>query len=515
MAKRKATGRKKRRRAALSVRTVRRLIQIVSLAFFLYLFALTVGMVDPRTGEMRLVSPIPVFLYLRADPLLSAATMIAAREWIPILALFAIPILALTILFGRVFCGWICPLGVILDAADATVFRVRKRKDRPLDRRVKFYILAGLAVTALASAQLVYFFDPIALLTRSLVLAVYAPLQMVARTIAPGLGSGGLFHESQVFYRSNVIALAVFLTIIGLNSLAKRYWCRGLCPLGALLGLLSKVSILRRVCAAGCNDCGVCVRNCKTGAIREDPRKYSVAECINCYNCTRVCPQNVVSIPISGEPSGCRRDLSLSRRRLLQGLGLGAAWALMAKTNADAKLARDSRIKLSSGKLIRPPNALPEQGFLAKCVRCGECMKVCPTGGLQPAISEAGLEGFWSPVLVPTIGECTQMCNLCSRVCPTGAIQPFEIREKPKIFMGTAEIDRSQCIVWNSGRRCMVCDEVCSYNAVYWKTVDGVRVPFVDESKCVGCGICENNCPVHPVSAIKVYSFGDKRRKRS
>ena len=194
---------------------------------------------------------------------------------------------------------------------------------------------------------------------------------------------------------------------------------------------------------------------------------------------------------------------------------MGAAWALLVKTNADAKLARDSQIKLSSAKLIRPPNALPEQEFLAKCVRCGDCMKVCPTGGLQPAISEAGLEGFWSPVLVSKIGECTQACNLCSQVCPTGAIQPFEIREKPKIFLGTAVIDRSQCVAWSLGRRCLLCDEVCSYNAVDARVVDGVRVPFVNQTVCVGCGICENNCPVHPVAAIKVYSFGDKRRKRS
>jgi ferredoxin len=200
---------------------------------------------------------------------------------------------------------------------------------------------------------------------------------------------------------------------------------------------------------------------------------------------------------------------------LLQGLGLGAAWVLLVKTDTSAKLARDSQIKLSSEKLIRPPNALPEQEFLARCARCGECMKVCPTGGLQPAIAEAGLEGFWSPVFVPKIGECTEKCNLCSQVCPTSAIQSFEIGEKPRIFLGTAVIDRSQCIVWKSGRGCLLCDEVCSYNAVYTKVVNGVRSPFVDETKCVGCGICENNCPIHPVSAIKVYSFGDKRRKRS
>ncbi len=140
-------------------------------------------------------------------------------------------------------------------------------------------------------------------------------------------------------------------------------------------------------------------------------------------------------------------------------------------------------------------------------------MKVCPTGGLQPAITEAGLGGLWTPVLVPRIGECVQNCNLCSRVCSSQAIQPFNIYEKRHIYIGRAVIDRSQCLVWNNDRRCLVCDEHCSYHAVYFKEIDGVRKPFVDPNKCVGCGICENACPVQPNAAIRVYSMGDRRNE--
>lgn len=504
-------GRNRPRRRVVSVRTVRRVVQVLSLGLFLYLFAVTVGVVDPYSGKARLVSPAPVDLYLRADPLIGAAAMVSAREWIPVLAWYGIPVVALTILLGRVFCGWLCPLGVTLDAADATVFRRRRSKSRTLDARLKYYILAGAAATAILSAQIVYFLDPIAILTRSLTLAVLAPLQMIVRAVSPEIGSGGLFHESQAYYRADVAAFVIFAVIIGLNSLARRFWCRSLCPLGAMLGLLSRLSLLRRICGDGCTDCGACVRDCKTGAIHENPRDYSVAECIYCYNCTQVCPEHVISIPVLGERSGARRELSLSRRRLLHGLGAGAAWALLARTNASTKVARDAQVKLSSAQLIRPPGAMPEQKFLAKCIRCGECMKVCPTNGLQPAIAEAGLEGFWTPVLVPKVGECTQKCNLCQQVCPTGAIQPFSIEEKDALYLGTAVIDRSQCVVWNASRKCLVCDEVCSYDAIYTKSVNGIRSPFVDNSKCVGCGICENNCPIHPVSAIRVFSFGDKR----
>jgi len=138
-------------------------------------------------------------------------------------------------------------------------------------------------------------------------------------------------------------------------------------------------------------------------------------------------------------------------------------------------------------------------------------MKVCPTNGLQPALTEAGIEGLWTPILVPKIGECAQNCNLCSKVCPTQAIQPFEKDEKQHIFIGTAVIDRSQCIVWNGDKACLICEEYCSYLAVHFREVDGVRRPFVNEKKCTGCGKCESACPIQPQAAIRVFSFGDKR----
>ena len=185
--------------------------------------------------------------------------------------------------------------------------------------------------------------------------------------------------------------------------------------------------------------------------------------------------------------------------------------AVLGKTNVAAKASRVGKVKTSSELLIRPPGALPEDEFVNRCIRCSECMKVCPTGGLQPALTEAGFAGLWTPVLVPKIGECTQNCNLCSQVCSSKAIEPFEIPEKSYIYIGRAVIDRSSCIVWNSDKQCLICDEHCSYHAVHWKSVDGVKRPFVDEHKCVGCGICENACPIQPVAAIRAFSFGDRR----
>ena len=118
-----------------------------------------------------------------------------------------------------------------------------------------------------------------------------------------------------------------------------------------------------------------------------------------------------------------------------------------------------------------------------------------------------------TPRLVPSQGHCEYQCNVCQHLCPTGAIQPFEIEEKANVKLGNARIDRNSCIAWYRDEYCLVCDEHCPYKAVYWKMIDNRLRPFVDPQVCVGCGMCENKCPVNPVSAIRVYSQGEKRIK--
>ena len=208
-------------------------------------------------------------------------------------------------------------------------------------------------------------------------------------------------------------------------------------------------------------------------------------------------------------------EISLSRRRVLQASGIGLAVAAVAAIDPGRKIATAAPVRLSSPFLIRPPGSVPEDEFVDRCTRCGACMKACPTNGLQPAIHEAGIEGFWTSILVPRIGCCTQECNACGEVCPTDAIRPFKIADKPKIFIGTAIIERDQCIAWNADKKCLVCDEYCSYKAIVWKVRDGYKRPFVDEKKCTGCGICESACPIQPVAAIRVYSLGAKQSPKS
>jgi MauM/NapG family ferredoxin protein len=176
--------------------------------------------------------------------------------------------------------------------------------------------------------------------------------------------------------------------------------------------------------------------------------------------------------------------------------------------------------------LLRPPGALSEKEFLRRCVKCGECMKACTTNGLQPTLFEAGLEGIWSPLLVPRIGYCEYRCTLCGQVCPTGAIKRLLPEEKAKVRIGLAMIDKSRCLPWAHGRPCIVCEEVCptSRKAILLKK-DRVRdsrgksvtvkQPQVDLEVCIGCGICEAKCPVLGKPAISVTSLGESRSKEN
>jgi len=511
----------------MKTRTIRRISQVVFFGLFIYLIAKTV---------YPLRSAIPVDLFTQVDPLASGAAMLASRTIIRE-GLYALIIVALAVVLGRVFCGWICPLGTTLDACDKVFFRARKRAGTT-NRLfgLKYYILAGLLVTALFTRQAVYLLDPLSLLTRTIVLCVFAPIQHAFRWLAwafdswsssgvgpvsavgtwmgDRIGPWTFIADPELYFRQALVVLAIFVGIVGLNSISRRYWCRNLCPLGALLALLSKVSILKRVVGENCSDCAKCMRECKMGAILEDPRLTRMPECIECFNCVADSPKKAVSFRLRPRPEfRPETALDLSRRRILQGAGVGLAFAVVAAIDPGRKraLSGSSEIKLSSQDLIRPPGSVIEDEFIARCVRCGGCMKVCPTNGLQPAIHEAGIEGFWTPILVPRIGCCTQECNACGEVCPTNAIEPFTIAEKSYIFIGTATIDRSQCIAWAADKKCLVCDEYCSYKAIEWKVADGAKRPFVNEKKCVGCGICESACPIQPVAAIRAYSRGDKR----
>lgn len=496
----------------IRMENLRRVVQVLSFAAFVYLFVLTIGRFDLASKQNILTSKAPIDTFFRLDPLLGLTAMAATRKIIYVMLVWGLPIVVLTVLAGRFFCGWICPLGTSLDATDTIFFRGRKRvgaKSEPRRiYRLKYYILAGMLIAAALGSQLAYLMDPITTITRAFTFALWP---IVTLSTGADISLPYVPSDVQYFFRFNFVAAAILIGILAANAISRRYWCRNLCPLGALLGLLSRFSLVRRTVESNCNTCKRCIPDCKMGAIMDDPTEYRAPECIYCYSCTPVCPTLSTRIAPSVQSKGYHGEVDLDRRRIFQAAGIGLAVTALGRTNLADKGSKVGHVKTSSDALIRPPGALPEDEFTNRCIRCSECMKVCPTNGLQPALAEAGLEGIWTPVLIPRIGECTKECNLCSQVCSSQAIQPFEVKEKTHLYIGRAVIDRSQCIAWNSDKACLVCQEGCSYQALMWKKVDGVQRPFVEEHKCVGCGICENVCPIQPTAAVRVFSSGDQR----
>jgi MauM/NapG family ferredoxin protein len=488
------------------------------------LFALTVW-------PIGLTAPVEIFLHTDSLAVLSA--QLASKILVLDLALLGLPVIILALLAGRIYCGWICPLGTTIDISDRLFFAKTRSRGNAERRRWKYYLLTAVIVSALFGAQLAYLVDPIVVLTRTLTLAAFGPVHSAVRALAgvgwlddayaalhsrlPVLADQTLFPAQQAVFRTGGVVLAIFVGTLALGAVEKRFWCRNLCPLGALLGVIARVPVLRRRVSDRCTSCRRCARDCATGAIdRDDPRQHRIAECIQCYKCAAVCPERAVRFAPQASRAGREARLDLSRRRLLALGAAGLGWAAIARTTTAARATVIGN-STASPQLIRPPGAVPEPEFLDRCVRCQQCVKACPTNGLQPALSEAGLDGLWTPVLVPRIGPCSEKCNLCGQVCPTQAIAPFRAEDKPAIFIGEAIIDRSSCIVWAQEKTCLVCDEVCPYKAIEWKIVEGIKRPLVNQHKCTGCGECEKNCPVQPLAAIRVFSLGDRRhwgRKR-
>jgi ferredoxin len=210
------------------------------------------------------------------------------------------------------------------------------------------------------------------------------------------------------------------------------------------------------------------------------------------------------------------QKLDLRRRSLLVAGSAGIGGVLLARTSAQGEG------HTWNPELIRPAGSVAEDEFLAKCIRCGECMKVCPTNAIQPAFVEGGFTGLWTPVLKMKLGYCEYECNLCSQVCPTHAIRSLSLDEKQKIRIGTAFFDRNRCLPWASARTCIVCEEHCPTpkKAIWFQEVqvvapDGanitVKQPHVNLDLCIGCGICQNKCPITDQRGVYVTSVGETR----
>ncbi len=508
-----------------------RLIQAIRIlsqtAFFILFFYLLLRTHFPGKDYIGRVE-----IFFHFDPFLALTTIIAARVFF-VSFVFAALTIVLTFFLGRVVCGWVCPLGSVHQFFSFIFKKSRLLKPSNIKDNTtawKYYLLVFILTGTLFSLNLAGIFDPLSLLYRSF-----------AASILPALSRGvsafvGILYQIKLsslgdslvqFFESLAINTTflqgfflgvLFVGLVLLNLSRERFWCRYLCPLGALLGLVSRWNVLKlRVDPQKCIECGLCTIQCETQANPFPEEDWKSSECVYCFTCSAICPTSAINFPLKTNPEKLAR-INLSRRKLIFTSLFGFLAVPFFRISPTTKRANP--------KLIRPPGALPEEMFLQKCIKCGECMKVCPTNALQPALTEAGPEGIWTPMLVPRIGYCEYYCSLCSQVCPTGAIKELAIKEKTKVKIGTAWVNRNRCIPWVMGMPCIVCEEHCPTSPKAIKLVktelklpDGTiktpAAPVIDTELCIGCGICEAKCPVVDAPAIYVTSVGESRSERN
>ncbi|MFO8113495.1 MAG: 4Fe-4S binding protein [Desulfosalsimonadaceae bacterium] len=490
----------------------RRTAQVICL--FLFLLLLASG--DALRGTD---------LFARMDPVLTGIAAISGRviTWAFLPALL---VLVSAPLFGRLFCGYICPMGTTIDMTDSAIAPKKNRKKMPgvFSPGLKTVILFFLIGAAVLGVSFVFWGAPLSLITRFYGMVIYPVAWLAAETgltlLYPvfdwlDLRSLMFLEIEPRRYAANFFVLLLFAAVFAAASVSPRFWCRYLCPTGALLALLSKKPLIRRQVDDACDQCGKCARHCPMEAIASNDGTVSRhEECIACRTCETICPREAIRFSTERRPAEI--PVSHERRRLLISGLFGAGTAAVGLSGLMAIPSEDAEGGVLSPRLIRPPGALPEPDFLRLCVRCGQCMTGCPTNTLQPVWFSAGLMGMFSPAVVPTRKYCDPQCRLCGNVCPTGAILKMTQAQRVWAKTGTAIIYRRKCLAWEYKKSCMVCDEVCPYKAVEFEERDDLPypVPHVIEDKCSGCGYCEHYCPVENDAAIVVTPMNALRLKR-
>jgi MauM/NapG family ferredoxin protein len=458
---------------------------------------------------------LPAETFLSLDPLVGLSTAVAARSWIPAL-LWAGGLLLVCLLIPRAFCGYLCPLGTLLDVFDRVVGRRFRRLHVSCSgwwAGLKYILLAGILAAAAGGAVISGYLAAIPVLTRGLVFTV-KPLQTAAERG---------WHQVPPFTAGQWLSLALLAGVFLLGLLGRRFWCRCVCPTGAVFSLANLLRITERKVSERCISCGKCVGACAFGAVAED-FATKPADCAFCQTCGGVCPVGAIQFAPRWTASGLRPTAqqdsaaavtpaaaAVPRRGFLATAAGLAAGAVGGASSAVAlSKMQPPRDASETIPLVRPPGSVPEQLFLQMCIRCGACLQACPNDVLQPAMWNDGLVALWTPRVAADWSGCESSCNNCGHVCPTGAIRALPLDEKRVARMGLAVVNQQTCLPYAGRGECQLCVDECDlagYHAIEFLRVgteldasgqpiadSGFLAPVVLAESCVGCGLCQARC---------------------
>ena len=477
-------------------------------------------------------------------------------KFISVLSISAIGfviVIVLTVLFGRVYCSTICPLGVFQDIITRIANRFKKKKQRyfkygkPLNIFRYSFLCISILFFVFGSVLLFNWLDPYSIFGRFSTY-FFKPVVVWANNLL-----AHIFESINIYFFYNIsqkpiqtgvyiVPVILFITVIRLSAKNGRIFCNSICPVGSVLGLVSKISLFKiSIDNKTCTSCGLCERVCKAQCMNFKDFYVDETRCVGCYNCLTVCKSNSVKYNFffpdfwnrqvkskieNNEHDDKRRKIitgTFAYILALAGISLRKASAarqeyLMEQTQNDTADTIVTRhlgiVPVDDRGTITPPGSFNINQFTSKCTACSLCVSACPTGVLQPSFLEYGFLGIMQPHMDFKSGFCNYDCIKCTEVCPTGAILPQELEPKKLIQMGIAKFVKKNCIVETKGKDCGACSEHCPTKACHMIPYKGkVVIPEVNEDLCIGCGACEHVCPAEPYLAI--YIEANKEHKEA
>ena len=432
-------------------------------------------------------------------------------------------LLLLTLLFGRVYCSIICPLGVMQDII-SWINGKRGKKNRyrftysPAKNWLRYGVLALFIVLLVAGVNsLVSLIAPYSAYGR-IAANLLAPVYQLGNNLFAWFAERAdsyAFYSTEVWIRSAAtfaVAAVTFIVVAILAWKNGRTWCNTICPVGTVLGFVSRFSIFAPVInTEKCRNCGLCGRQCKSACINMKEHEIDYSRCVACMNCIEACKENAIHYVYRyGKKTSDKTEMTdKGRRAFMTSAAIAVSTAALKAQDIkmDGGLAEIERATKPERKTpLVPAGAISQKHFSQHCTACQLCVSNCPNGVLRPSTS---LHTFMQPEMSYERGYCRPECTNCSQVCPAGAIKPISVEEKSSIQIGHAVVNLDNCVVNTDGVSCGNCARHCPAGAI--KLVrknpddnDSLRIPVVNEERCIGCGACENLCPARPFTAIHI-----------
>ena len=438
----------------------------------------------------------------------------------------------LTLFFGRIYCSSICPMGIYQDIlswfSKRRLFsRKKKRYNYSKAKNILRWSVLGATIIAFFAGFpiLLGLIDPYSAWGR-IISNVFRPVYMGSNNVLESIFTS---FGNYTFYKVEIVMLSLFsfvvalITFFTIGFFAWRYgrtYCNTICPVGTVLGFLSKFSLFKiRIDESLCNSCGSCATKCKASCIDSKNNAVDYSRCVDCFNCLSTCSKNALAFSPSFKkkrPTRAEADNKTDKNKrqfLFAGLTTAIAVPAAYAQNKAAELT-------GNGKYIRknaicPPGAVSAEHLLEHCTACHLCISRCPSKVIKPAFMEYGLGGMMQPMMNYDKGFCNYNCTVCSDVCPSHALKSLTMEEKHMTQIGRVTFHEDICVVHTEGTNCGACAEHCPTQAVTmipYEGHEGLTIPFITPDICVGCGGCEYICPVRPYRAI--YVEGNKEHKQ-